>query len=309
MNYSRRVTLTTSLMLAVCLLGSAFSLHRLNQLGTGVTEDVLFIRSPKVLKRLSLGYDGLLADVYWTRAVQYFGARHAARASHYRLLSPLLAIATTLDPQLIVAYHFGANFLSPKPPDGAGMPDDAVRLAEFGIAHNPNDWKLYYELGFIYYIDMKDYAKAAEAFARGGQVPNAHPFLRTLAAEMARHAGDTKMARALWTTTFQINEDPQIRSNALAHLRALQVADDVTALQELVAQYGKKTGELPKSMTDLASAKLLQAIPVDPTGRPYKVTADGLVVVEAPDQIPFLEKGARPGYQPPKAQNLEGLAH
>ena len=25
---------------------------------------------------MSLGYDGLLADIYWTRAVQYFGSKH-----------------------------------------------------------------------------------------------------------------------------------------------------------------------------------------------------------------------------------------
>ena len=86
---------------------------------------MLYITSPKAVKRLSLGYDGLLADIYWTRAVQYFGGRHVAGASHFRLLAPLLEITTTLDPHLLVAYQFGANFLSPKPPNGAGMPDES----------------------------------------------------------------------------------------------------------------------------------------------------------------------------------------
>ena len=64
------------------------------------------------MKRLSLGYDGLLADIYWTRAVQYFGTRHQQqRAQLQSLLAPLLEITTTLDPQLLVAYQFGANFL------------------------------------------------------------------------------------------------------------------------------------------------------------------------------------------------------
>jgi hypothetical protein len=144
---------------------------------TGATlEDVLFITSPKAVKRLSLGYDGLLADIYWTRAVQYFGGRHVAGASHYRLLAPLLEITTTLDPHLVVAYQFGSNFLSPKPPNGAGMPERAIQLVNYGIQNNPNDWKLYYELGFIYYMDVKDYAKAADAFARGSKVADAHPF-------------------------------------------------------------------------------------------------------------------------------------
>jgi tetratricopeptide (TPR) repeat protein len=308
MNRSRTVTITASLLLIACLAGSAFLLSRIDRMRTGATlEDVLFVSSPKMVKRLSLGYDGLLADIYWTRAVQYFGERHVARASHYHLLAPLLAITTTLDPHLVVAYQFGANFLSPKPPYGAGMPDKAIELVEYGIRNNPDDWKLYYELGFIYYMDMKDYGRAAEAFGRGSKVPNAHPFLKVLAAEMAQHAGDTQMARALWTTTYESSQDKQIRGNAIAHLRAIQVEDDVTALQELVARYGQKTGQLPASMSDLVAPGLLPAVPVDPTGRHYKLTSQGRVEVQVPDDIPFIEKGAPPGYKPPDPKNLEDL--
>ena len=308
MNTDRKVTLTAGLLLGTCLLGSAFFLDRVELLSTkAVDPDVIYFRSPKLIKQLSLGYDGLLADIYWTRVVQYFGWRHRAHASHYRQLSPLLAIATTLDPHLVVAYQFGANFLSPEPPYGAGLPDDAVKLVEYGIRNNPGEWKLYYELGFIYYLDMKDYGRAAEAFSRGSQIPNAHPLLKVMAAQMAQHAGDTQMGRALWTTTYQSTEDRQIRSNALAHLRALRVADDVTALEELVAQYGQKTGELPKSTSELVAAKLLEGIPVDPTGRAYKLTSTGRVEVENPDDIPFIEKGAPAGYQPPPPKNVESL--
>ncbi|MGC2196994.1 MAG: hypothetical protein WA628_20125 [Terriglobales bacterium] len=308
MNSARKVTIAASVVVIACLLGSVLVLRRIDQLRTGATlEDVLFVSSPKAVKRLSLGYDGLLADIYWTRAVQYFGGRHAARASQYHMLAPLLGIATTLDPHLVVAYQFGANFLSPKPPNGAGMPDKAVELVEYGIENNPEDWKLYYELGFVYYMDLKNYGKAAESFERGSKVPNAHPFLKVIAAQMAQHAGDTQMARALWTTTYQSSQDKQIRGNAIAHLRAIQVEDEVTALQELVSQYGQRTGQLPTSMSDLVAANLLRAIPVDPTGRPYKLTPQGRVEVQVPDDIPFIEKGAPPGYQPPPPKNLEDL--
>jgi len=300
--------MTAGILLVVCLAGSAAVLSRVDRLRTGATlEDVLFVSSPKAVKRMSLGYDGLLADIYWTRAVQYFGGRHVARASHYRLLAPLLAITTTLDPHLVVAYEFGANFLAPKPPNGAGMADQAIQLVEYGIRNNPDDWKLYYELGFIYYMDTKDYDRAADAFLRGSKTPNAHPFLKVMAAQMAQHAGDTQMARALWTTTYQSSQDKQIRGNAVAHLRALQISDDVTALQELVGQYGQKTGQLPRSMADLVAANLLPAIPVDPSGRPYKLSPEGLVEVQVPDDFPFIEKGAPAGYKPPAPKNLEEL--
>lgn len=308
MNRTRKITVTATALLIACLAGSVFVLRRIDQLRTGGTlEDVLYITSPKAVKRLSLGYDGLLADIYWTRAVQYFGGRHSAGASHYRLLAPLLEITTQLDPHLVVAYQFGANFLSPKPPNGAGMPEKAIQLVEFGIVNNPNDWKLYYELGFIYYMDVKDYTKAADAFARGSQVPDAHPFLKVMAAQMAQHAGDTQMATALWTTTYQSTQDKQIRGNAIAHLRALQVADDVTALEALVAQYRQVTGRTPASLSELVAAHYLRDVPVDPMGHPYKLVSGDRVEVEAPDQIPFIEKGAPPGYTPPRPKDLEQL--
>ena len=129
--------------------------------------------------------------------------------STYDLLAPLLEITTALDPHLTVAYEFGANFLAPKPPNGAGQPQRAVELAEFGIRNNPKDWRLYYDLGFIYYMDLKDYAHAADAFGRGSEVPGAHPFLRVMAAQMAQHGGELAMAQMMWATTYQSTQDPQ----------------------------------------------------------------------------------------------------
>jgi len=308
MTSSRQVTVVASLVLLFCLAASILSLRQIDQVRSKATlEEVLFVISPKMVKRMSLGYDGLLADIYWTRAVQYFGGHHAGRARDFRLLAPLLEITTTLDPKLLVAYQFGANFLAPKPPNGAGLPQKAIELVHNGINNNPNDWNLYYQLGFVYYMDLKDYARAAEAFAHGSELPGAHPFMKIIAAQMAQHAGDNQMARALWMTTYQSTQDKQIRGNAIAHLRALQVSDDIDALQELVGQYGRKTGVLPRSMTDLVGAGLLRSIPLDPTGRPYRIASDGRLQVQFPDELPFLEKGAPRGYTAPQPKHLEEL--
>ena len=300
MSGSRTITVTTSVLLVVCFLGSLVMLRRVDAARPKATlQDVLYISSPSVLKRLSLGYDGLLADVYWTRAVQYFGGRLAQGVSHFELLAPLLEITTTLDPHLLVAYQFGGNFLAPAPPNGAGMPGRAIALMNYGIQNNPDDWHLYYQLGFIYYMDLKDYRHAADALDRGSKVPHAHPFLPILAAGMAQHAGDVQMARALWTTTLQSTQDKQIRANAIGHLRALRVDEDVTHIQRSVAQYGQKTGKLPPGLSALVSAGLLPGIPVDPDGNPYQLDDDGRVLVRHPDDFPFITKGTPPGYEAP----------
>jgi len=300
MKPSARTTKIAAGALLVCLVSSAFALHHLDRIGTQTsTEEPLYIPSPKVIKRFSLGYDGLLADLYWTRAVQYFGTKHYQHARDYNLLAPLLEITTTLDPHLIVAYEFGANFLAPRPPFGSGMPQRAIQLMEFGIRNNPDEWKLYYNLGFIYYMELKEYAKAADAFARGAKVPNAHPALKVMAAEMAQHAGELPMAQIMWSTAYQTVRDPYIRANAITHLRALQVDEDVTNLQKLISVYQQKTGNLPSSFTDLQTVRLLRTLPLDPFGHAYKLVAGGRVEVRDPDNFPFITKGTPPGYVAP----------
>jgi tetratricopeptide (TPR) repeat protein len=297
---SRVTAVTASLLLAACLCGSILVRNQVDRVRTGASlQEVLYISSPKLLKNLSLGYSGLLADIYWTRAVQYFGGKHHVESTQYELLGPLLEITTYLDPHLLVAYEFGANFLAPAPPLGAAQPDRAVKLVQSGIRANPDSWKLYKSLGFIYYFELKDYPKAAEAFEAGSKIPGAHPALRIMAANMAQHAGDLAMARMLWITTYQTIDQRAIRANAIGHLRALQVDQDVTTIQNAVTAYGTKTGSLPPSMNALIRAGFLPGLLIDPDGHPYKLTAEGRVEVAHPDDFPFITKGVPPGYKAP----------
>ncbi|MGA2001459.1 MAG: hypothetical protein ABSG52_15835 [Terriglobales bacterium] len=299
MKHRAAITVALATVLVVCMSGAVLLLRRIDRLRSGATlEEVLYIPSPKILKRMSLGYNGLAADIYWTRAVQYFGAKHRARATQYQLLAPLLDITTELDPHLIVAYQFGSTFLAQKPPEGAGEPDKAVALVERGIQANRNRWQLYYELGFLQYMELHDPAAASRAFERGSQIPGAHPFLKILAAAMAQHAGQLLTARMLWTTTYESTEDPMIRANALKHLRALKVDEDVPKLEGLAAEYQRRTSRQPASWADLITPGLLRGVPVDPAGNPYKLMPDGRVQVADPDSLPFINQGLPAGKKP-----------
>ncbi len=298
MKPSRRITTVLATVLAVCLAAAVVTATRADRARPAATlEAVLYIPSPAMLRRMSLGYTGLLADIYWTRAVQYFGARHVVRSRHYELLAPLLDITTQLDPHLTAAYEFGSIFLTQPPPNGAGDPDAAIRLVQYGIQHNPGDWRLYYNLGFIYAIEKKDYLAAAQAFTQGSKVPNAHPFLKILAARMAQRGGDIETSRLLWTTTYETSKDPQIKANAISHLRALQVDEVVPKLEEVVSQYTSRAGHAPENWAELVGAGFLPGIPLDPVGHPYKLAAGGRVEVTDLYDLPFITKGLPPGVE------------
>src|ERR1700723_3734914 len=105
MKHRKKITIVATACLVLSLAASSFVLRRTDQLRPQAAPDeVLFLSSPKVIKRASLGYNGLMACIYWTRAVQYFGYRHHYFATTYNLLSPLLEITAHLDPHLMVAY-------------------------------------------------------------------------------------------------------------------------------------------------------------------------------------------------------------
>jgi tetratricopeptide (TPR) repeat protein len=298
MTAPQRTTIVASACLAVSMTASVLLLRGIDQIRPqAALEDALYINSPSVIKRASLGFDGLMACIYWTRTVQYFGHRHYDREHTYNELAPLLEITTALDPHLMPPYQFGASFLAPMPPNGAGEPERAIRLMEYGIAHNPNNWQLYYNLGFVYYTELKDYKNAAKIFARGSELPGAHPFMKIMAAQMAEHAGDFLTARMLWSATFESSHEKDIQQNALEHLRALQVDEDVTNLQAAVTRFGERAGRLPASMVELAAAEHLPGIPADPDGNPYDLTLEGRIQLEKPDDFPFVTKGLPPGYK------------
>jgi tetratricopeptide (TPR) repeat protein len=287
-----RTTLILLSAAVIVSLANFSSLLRVTQLRAGATlQEVLFIPSAKAVKRMSLGYTGLLADIYWTRAVQYFGEHHVQRSEDYGLLSPLLDITVALDPKLEPAYKFGAIFLAQKPPGGAGRPDLAVNLVERGIREFPDDWHLYFHLGFIEYIERQDYRAAARAFERGASVPKANPLLKVLAASMSQHAGDRETARLLWQNVYETSNNELIQDNALDHLAALQYDAQMQRLQDRVEAATRQLGHVPGSWREMIVAGLIAGVPLDPKGRPLLLMPDGRVQYSRPDDFPFVQLG------------------
>lgn len=291
--------LVVSLALSVVMVGYVDRAR-----GDATLQEVMYIPSASAVKHMSLGFNGLLADIYWTRVVQYFGGRHHERSKEYLLLAPLLDVTTTLDPHLLPAYEFGSIFLSQAPPEGAGDPKAAVALVQRGIRENPDAWRLWYHLGFIYYQELNDPKRASDAFLEGSKVPGALPWMKVMAAAMAQHAGEAETSWMLWSHILNSTEDEHIKASAIKRLRALQVDRDVTLLQDYVNKYQQQTGSIPASFNQLLAAGWLKRIPTDPLNHPYQLR-DGRVQVADPDDLPFITKGLPPGRDASDTPKLE----
>jgi hypothetical protein len=258
----------TAVMLAAAV---AVQLVRDRAFAVSTTESqVLYVQSGRVMQRVALSYDSVLADLYWIRALQHFGSeRLKAGERRYDLLYPMLDLATTLDPLFTVAYRFGAIFLAEPHPGGAGRPDQALALLKKGITINPGKWDYYHDVGFIYYWNLHDYKQAAEWFKRGGDLPGAPWWLKTYAAVMLTRGGDRQASRAMWTQIGQSEESDWLRQTAQLRLRQLDALDQIDVLGHAVQEFARRRGRLPASWEQLTNAGLLRGIPIDSTGTPY----------------------------------------
>ena len=283
MSAQRRKTWSGAAVIALVLLGIYPLQMRIDAELKPVQQEKeeLLLRSPRLLHALSLGYESFVADMYWTRVVQYYGGKRRDHDSNFVLLDSLLNITTVLDPHLLVAYKFGGIFLAQKAPQGAARPDLAVKLLYHGIAANPEEWRLWADLGFIYYWDMHDYKKAAEAYLQGSRHAGAAIWMKPMAAQLAAEGGSRQVSVFLWSEIYSTTSNELIRKNALGHLQALKAEDDAEHLDRVIADFKERFGRLPNSLEELVSVGLLPGVPVDPAGFPYVLGAGGKAVVDA----------------------------
>jgi len=251
--------------------------HGIDEQRASLSEerDDLLLRSGTLMKVMSLEYAPLMADIYWTRVVQYYGNKRVQKDTNLELLWPLLDITTTLDPNLMVTYRFGAVFLSQAAPSGAGRPDLAVELIQRGIKANPEYWRLYEDLGFVYYFDLKDYQKASAAFQEGSKQPGAQIWMKVMAAKIATEGASFSTSDFLWSDIYETAMDPSVKKNALVHRKLLRAKEDCRQIDAIADEYKKRYGRRPARMAELVQEGLLRGVPKDPEGFAYVFGENG----------------------------------
>ncbi len=231
---------------------------------------LLYFQSGAEVRRLGPGFHDLLADLYWLRTVQYYGYQRAfVENANYELLLPLVDITTTLDPRLEIAYRYGATFLAEPWPIGAGDPRAAVELLERGVRQLPRSWRLRLDLGQFYFIFLKDAPRASEVLRQASRLPEAPPFLPTLAAALLVKGGERKAARALWSQLAEQAEPGPMKNNALIHIAIVDALDRLDSAQAASDDFARRTGRHARTLSELRASGLLGVPGVDPTRVPF----------------------------------------
>jgi tetratricopeptide (TPR) repeat protein len=239
------------------------------------------------LKGYSLGFEGLIADWYWMQSLQYLGDKIVknpdAKISldnlnslNPRLLYPYLDNATTLDPQFLSVYEFGATVLP------AIDKDKAIKLLRKGIEENPNQWRLYQHLGYIYWR-LGDFEKASEVYATGAKTPNAPKFMQMMTAKTKSDGGSRETARAIYRQMFDEAEDAQVKENAGLRLLELDSLDERDEIRVALQTFKTKTGHCAENWREILP--LLQAVKL-PGGKDFRVDNSNNLI--DPSDVPYV---------------------
>ena len=226
----------------------------------------------KTARRVSLGFNGLVADWYWMRSLQYVGRKIMNHPDdmpidnlgqlNMKLLAPLLDTATTLDPNFLDPYEYAAIVLP------SVDVQEAIRITKKGIDANPNAWRLYQHLGYIYW-QQHDYQAASETYGRGAEIPGVPPWMEAMKAKMAADGGSRATAREIYARMFEHSSDEQVKEMARRRLLQLASLDQRDGLGKVLIAYQTRTGRCPSAWRDLGVVNP----PLDPTGVPYILRA------------------------------------
>ena len=260
-------------------------------------EEQLYLTGT-MAKRISLGFNGLAADWYWMRSLQYVGRKiidvpdnvpiDNLGQLNLKLLAPLIDTSTTLDPEFIEPYQYAAVVLP-----AVDLPE-AIRLTRKGIAANPNAWRLYQHLGYIYW-QQRDFQAAGEAYDQGSKLPGAPPWMIAMKAKMANEGGSRELAREIYGRLYEQAENAKVKEMARKRLLQLDSLDQRDGLRKALAAYKTRVGRCPSSWKEVEP--LLRALrvevdstgaPLDPTGTAYVMVGDGCDLdVDPKSEVPY----------------------
>lgn len=264
-----------------------------------------YIPSGAQIRPLILGFDNVVADLFWLRAVQYAGGNSGA--FEFDALPEYLNLITDLDPHFAFVYQFGALVYTLNEHILHRVPE----LLEKGIAANKDTrpdllGQMYVDLGFYTYFYEKNPEKGAEYYEiciEHEEEYHCPPYAKNVEAFLRSKAGEHEIALNIWLDKLiqkmnapdgeisddetelevkKVEESAKLVALTCAARNALASGDDIETIRNLL---GKKIAPCPELGTHL-SQEFQNTLFVLATQKGY---AKGLekVVTEETIRTPF----------------------
>jgi tetratricopeptide (TPR) repeat protein len=235
-------------------------------------EEFMFLPDASELKTASLGYESLVADLLWLKAVQHMGELKISDKG-YDWIYRALDTVTTLDPKFLAPYETGGLILTIV----ADKADLSNKLLAKGYANNPGVWQLPFYLGFNYFYFMRQYKAAAKYMSIASEMEGSPKWLPLLASRLYYQADDPAYAIDFLKRMYDRTEDKRIKKGIQVRINLLKAQVIAAELQKAVDYYEKRTGKRPLTIAELVSAGIIRAVPQEPGGGRFFIDSSGKV--------------------------------
>ena len=263
------------------LLASAFLSSRIYHIRERTAAETGTIRSTgsqSLLYGISLhpaftfGFRNLFADISWLGAVQVAGTRRLTR-NEYDRLAFMIQTVIQFDPRFKVPYLLGGLLLGDSRPHVL----EALKILEQGEENHPDDWRFPFYIGYLYYFSLGDPMEGGKALEAAAKIDNSPTYLALLAARMFSEGRKPDTAFRFLNGMIKQENDPARLEVLRRRIREVVAERDMQRLESAVEEYRKKTGRLPKELTDLVREGMIPRIPDEPHGGRYLLSTDGKI--------------------------------
>lgn len=273
--------LRTTILILLPLLGGMGAHHF--QCGTDAArwadgQDLrpVFVPSPEATKVASMGFDMVVADLMWTRAVLLFvdflDAEQLDDGAAWT--RTVLKTVGALDPAWRTPFFYGGSMLRLLE-DFEGSDE----LFREGMKSFPDDAYFPFSIAMNAYLHRDDMDKAVEYLQKAAAMPDAPGWYRNAAAEFITRRGQRKAAlKYLKQQIDNANSERErlLLENKFKSLLYEQVSEAIRGMQDRVeAQRGARLGTI----------KDLGQLPPDPLGGEWFIAPDGVVRSSVQDLV------------------------
>jgi len=238
-------------------------------------RQLLYLPTPEILKMLSLGNQGLMADLLYLWAIQYYSQFRLQDKFLY--LDTVFDLITDLDPLFTDAYRIGAMIMSiQRHGDPEQREAAVVRLYDKGLANRPDDWELAETAAWDAHLILRDRELAIRWAEMAAERPGVRPRVRRILAQWRDKAGEWSIEDSIEYWEDILADSVRIVDIHLAksHLYDAWARLHRQSLDPLLAQYWRRSGRCPADWQDLVSTGMLSQIPLDYMGEVYGIDAE-----------------------------------
>ena len=272
--------------LAALFFGLVWALNQADRFSVHGTldQDLVFVPSASFVKRASLGFDNLVADLLWLRTVRYVFREHKG-PNRFKWLKEMLQIVSEMDPHFCQVYWWGGGWLYMD----ADRPEDGIEFLKKGLKYCPDKWLIPYHLGKCYREKLFDEKRATFYFEKAYHTPGAPKALMLAVAAGYERQGLFDKAQRLWREAQRTTADPNIAQAAAKKVRDIQATIETMAfLDRQIEAFQQKFGRIPDTLEELLLAGLITKVPAPAIRGRFQIdkTAGKVRYVYIPERRP-----------------------